>query len=88
MPWQRVTHTYHERWYIFMELYFEIHQLPWFKAKWKKTLANPQPFSVANIGETDLLSRQYTTQEIVVTNIVLIPSTLPGIMCLCAEGLG
>ena len=35
-PWQRVKHTYYERWRIFMVLYFETRPLPWFKAKWKK----------------------------------------------------
>ena len=58
VPWQRVTHTYHKCWCIFMALYLEMHQLPWFKAKWKKTSANPQPFSAANIGEIDLLLHQ------------------------------
>ena len=47
-----------EHWCIFMALYFEMRQLPWFKAKWKKNLANPEPFCVMNIGETDLLSHQ------------------------------
>ena len=35
-PWQRVTHAYYEHWCILMALYFEIHQLPWLKGKWKK----------------------------------------------------
>ena len=34
-----MSYTYDERWCIFMVLYFEMHQLSWFKAKWKKTLA-------------------------------------------------
>ena len=29
-PWQQVTHAYHERWRIFMALYFQMHWLPWF----------------------------------------------------------
>ena len=41
-PWQRVMHAYHKRWHIFMALYFEMHWLPWFTVKWKKTLANPE----------------------------------------------
>ena len=46
-PWQRVTHTYHERRYIFMALYVEMHQLTWFKQnerRPRKILANPEPF--------------------------------------------
>ena len=30
-------------------LYFEMHWLPWFIVKWKKTLANPEPFCAANM---------------------------------------
>ena len=48
-------HAYHERWRIFMVLYFEMRRLPWFikpfKAKWKKTLANLKPFCTTTIGE-------------------------------------
>ena len=50
--------AYHEHWHIFMVLCFEMHWLPWFKAKWKKILANLEPFHTTNIGETDLLSGQ------------------------------
>ena len=55
MPWQQVTHAYHERWRIFMALYVEMRRLPWFKVKWKKTLANLEPLCATNI---DLPSRQ------------------------------
>ena len=41
-----------------MVLYFEMHLLPWFKAKWKKALANLEPFCAMDIGETDLPSYQ------------------------------
>ena len=59
-----------------MALSFEMHRLTWFKTKWKKTLASPEPFCMMNIGETNLPSRQETTQETVVTDIAfIIPST-------------
>ena len=57
-PWQQVTHAYYKCWRIFMALYFEKRWLPWFTPKWKKTLANPEPFCATNIGGTNLPSCQ------------------------------
>ena len=42
-------HAYHECWYIFMALYFEVRQLPWLKQNGRrprKTLANSEPFTL------------------------------------------
>ena len=41
-----------------VHIHGKMHRLPWFKAKWKKTLANRNPLVRASIDETDLLSHQ------------------------------
>ena len=58
-------HAYHECWYLFMALYFEMRQLPWFKVKWNKTGEDfSQPGTLLRdkcvllINETDLLPHQ------------------------------
>ena len=50
-------------------------------------LANLEPFCVTNIGETDLLSLQWTIQEIVVALWYNVNTKYP-ITFLCAEGFG
>ena len=81
-------HTYHERWRIFMVLYFEMCWLLWFNlAKWKKSLANLEPFCATTIGELIYHHDGRLPPETVVTDIRSI-NTEYSIMFLCAEGLG
>ena len=57
-PWQWVTHAYYERWHIFMVLYFEMHLLPWFKAKRKEAKEDfSQPGTLYMINMMKVINR-------------------------------
>ena len=57
-PWQRVTHAYYECWQIFMALYFEMHLLPWFKAKCKEAKEDfSQPRTLYMINMMKVINR-------------------------------
>ena len=83
VPWQQVTHTYHECWCVFVVWYNTMKQV-----KWKKTLANMDKVLHDNYFLL-MMKNWFTvarTRVTVVINIVLILVLHNVHLCLKARG--